>query len=90
MCGMPGKDMITSGKDMTTIVVTVADQWMSRFTAVKEKLQSMGMHIEKVMPKLGVISGTTTNIKKLKSVEGVESVNVESSHSLPPSSAKLQ
>ena len=76
--------------NVISIVVTVGDDWMNKFNIIKDKLLSVGMQIEKVMPKLGVISGTVSNPSKIRSVEGVESVDIESSHSLPPSNVRLQ
>ena len=80
--------MVTN--EITQVVVTVSDSGMNKFNFIKNELQEMGMHIEKVMPKLGVISGSTSNPAVLRSVEGVESVNVDYAHELPKPKSKVQ
>lgn len=76
---------------MKSIVITVTDEALGYINDVVHQLEGQGMHIERVMPRTGVISGTTTSsIAALKQVEGVMDVQEEVVHKVPPAKSRIQ
>jgi hypothetical protein len=75
---------------LLSIVVTVDDQGLSKLNDIQDQLKANGMHIERVMPKLGTISGTALDLAVLESIDGVEKVSIDHNHKLPPSKSKIQ
>lgn len=76
--------------NVKSVVITINDDAMDRIDNLIEDLKSEGLQIEKVMKKLGVISGTASNLKALKKIDGVMSVEEEIQHQLPPRNSKIQ
>lgn len=64
-------------KNEISVIVTLKDSSLGKFEEVREVLIHEGLQLKKSMPKLGVISGTTSNIESLKRVKGVQNVEVE-------------
>jgi hypothetical protein len=76
---------------MKSIVITVTDEALGHINDVVHQLERQGVHIERVMPRMGVISGTSTSsIAELKQVEGVMDVQEEVVHKMPPAKSRIQ
>lgn len=74
----------------TAVIVTIADEAMEQLDTIKAALQANGLEIERVMPMLGVIAGTTSDLAPLRAIKGVESVSIDYKHTLPPSDSAIQ
>lgn len=63
-------------KETKPVVVTVSDEALKNIEAVAKQLTAKGMHITRVMPLSGVITGSVAaeSAAKLGSVSGVTSV----------------
>jgi hypothetical protein len=79
-----------SNPKLLSIVVTLDDQGLLNLNDIQDQLKAKGMHIGRVMPKLGTISGTALDLAALRSIAGVESVSIDHEHKLPPSNQKIQ
>jgi hypothetical protein len=74
------------------VIVTVADDALTRIQEVAKQLASKGMKVKRVMPITGVISGLCPSNKAsaLEKVGGVVSVEEEVVAHLPPPDSSLQ
>ncbi len=70
-----------------SIVVTVSDEALPDIRDVADRLAAQGMIVDRVMPKMGIISGSCAPAKTsaLEAVQGVTSVEEEAVARLPPS-----
>ena len=66
-------------KDSKSIIVTVADDALGEIQSLATRLKDHGMTIKRVMPVMGVISGSVAASKlgTLRGVSGVTSVEEE-------------
>ena len=74
------------GKTDTPVIVTVSDAMLKNIQQVAEQLTAKGMKINRVMPVMGVISGSSPSSKMstLKDIDGVASVEEEVTAVLSP------
>jgi predicted CoA-binding protein len=79
-------------KNVAPVVVTVSDEMLKNIHRVAERLTAKGMKVERVMPVLGVISGSSalSKMSSLKAVDGVTSVEEEVTAVLPPPDSPVQ
>ena len=73
-----------------SVIVTVSNDAMKEIESVAKDLENHGMMVSKVMPRLGVISGSVENISNLRNVNGVQSVSEEKITRLPKSGSDVQ
>jgi hypothetical protein len=68
------------------IIVTVADDALKNIHELATKLTAKGMHVDRILPITGIISGSCTSTKmgELENIDGVMSVEEEASAELPP------
>lgn len=81
-----------SGKTQTPVVVTVSEASLKNIQEVAKRLAAKGMKVDRVMPVMGVISGSSPSSKMstLKAVDGVASVEEELAAVLPPPDSTVQ
>lgn len=74
------------------VVVTVADDAMTRIHDVARQLGSAGLDVTQVMPLTGVITGhfSGRKLSELKGVTGVASVELEQGVQISPPDAGVQ
>ena len=89
---MPPKRATGKKKEAGPIVVTVSDAKLPDIEAVARQLVAKGMTVERVMPTMGVISGTaaTVDVAALRDVDGVQGVERELAAGLPPPDSETQ
>ncbi len=70
--------------------VIVDDDHLQQTTAVSKLAEQAGLHVESVVPEIGVIygSGDEALLETLAQVEGVQKVDREATYQLPPVSEK--
>lgn len=76
----------------SSVIVTVTDAKLDNIESVATSLRARGMKVEQVLPKTGVISGSSapSKMEQLRGVEGVESVEQEAVAVLPPPGSPVQ
>jgi hypothetical protein len=74
------------------ISVTIADDQLTDIHAVAGRLAAAGMHIDRVLPPVGVITGyvETSQRNAVERVPGVAAVEDETTFQLPPSDDEVQ
>lgn len=74
------------------VLVSVADEYLQRFTEVLDQLTEAGMAIERENRAIGVISGSidANHISKIRSLEGVATVEESRQIQLPSPDNKVQ
>ncbi|MEY2516813.1 MAG: hypothetical protein QOJ89_4171 [bacterium] len=74
------------------VTVTVAESQLAQIEDVAERLRAAGMHVEQVLPAIGVITGTVpaAQLTALAEVEGVASIEEQTKFELPPPDAEVQ
>lgn len=77
-------------KESTSIIVTATDTAMKHMNEFVQKLTEKGMHIARIMPRTGVVSGEISNIQALEGMEGVLRVDREYTHHLQPPHSRIQ
>lgn len=84
MSGLPGPGRDAAGTDVA-ILVTVADAHLGALDDVRAQLQDAGMHVERVLGAVGVITGSAPpgweDLTRLDCVAGVEA---DRTITLPP------
>ena len=78
------------GLALKSVIVTITDEAMDRIEEVAGKLKSKGLLIDRVLPRVGTISGKAKNPNALEKVRGVMSVEEEYTSELPPAGADVQ
>jgi hypothetical protein len=81
-----------AAKSRTPVIVTVSGRMLKNIHQLAEQLGAKGMKVNRVMPVLGVISGTlpSSKMSTLRTVDGVESVEEEVTAVLPPPDSPVQ
>ncbi|MFI7481858.1 hypothetical protein ACH9EU_05505 [Kocuria sp. M1R5S2] len=77
---------------MMRICVTVDAAHLAVIDDVAGALRSCGMQVEQVLGSIGMVTGSAgeSSVPALRSVDGVESVDEELTHRLPPPEAGVQ
>lgn len=79
-------------KKRKPIIVTVADDALKNIHELADRLAAKGMKVDRVLPITGIISGScpSTKMGDLENVDGVTSVEEETSAEIPPPDSSLQ
>ena len=74
------------------VIVTVSEGMLKNIHEVADQLTAKGMKVDRVMPVMGVISGSSplSEMPNLKTIEGVASVEEEATAVLPPPDSPVQ
>ena len=77
---------------MAGVTITVDDTHLDRIEEVAAHLRSSGMQVDQVFNEIGVISGSVPDDRRqlLKTVTGVQSVEVAATVQLPPPESPVQ
>ncbi len=84
--------MSKAGKNIKSIIVTVADESLDKIDGVAKQLKANGMNVKQILPSTGVITGlcSASKLNGLEKVKGVMSVEEETTSHLPPPDSTLQ
>ncbi|WES64043.1 hypothetical protein P0L94_16430 [Microbacter sp. GSS18] len=74
----------------TRITVSVDDEHVDDVDAVVARLEACGMTVEKVLPSLGMVTGTIEDPGALRDVVGIHPPVAERSVRLPPPGDDIQ
>jgi hypothetical protein len=77
---------------MRLVTVTVDDAHAGSIDAVAARLRDAGMDVERVLPAIGVITGSVdaSRLHLVEAADGVASVEEQASFKLPPPGADVQ
>jgi hypothetical protein len=74
------------------ILVAVDENHIEQILEVAQHLRSTGMHVEQILDRLGVITGSCDSDKmpEISQIAGVSHIEVEREYQLPPPESDLQ
>lgn len=83
----PGDDM-----DTVQVNVTIDNAHLEQIDAVTEQLKAAGLDVTQTLSTLGIVSGSidADKVDSLSEVNGVESVDVDKTITLPPPGSNIQ
>ena len=89
---MSTKRKASTPKAVKPVIVTVTDAKLADIHQVADQLKAKGMKVNQVLPRTGVISGSSaaSKMSALEKVEGVMSVEEEAVAVLPPPDSPVQ
>lgn len=75
-----------------SVIVTVSDNALPNIRQLADELGAKGMKVDRVLPVTGVITGscTASKVPALGKVDGVLSVEEETTARLPPADSPVQ
>ncbi len=74
-----------------SMTVTLDDEHLARAQQVSDALEDLGLTVERVMPEIGVITGSGEEalLDRLRALDGVAEARPESGVRLPPFSGRV-
>ena len=80
----------TEEENLAQVTVTVDEDHLSSLDQVVDELRSHGMHVDAVLETLGMVTGSTTDVERLRDVDGVSGVDAQLEHRIPPPEEDIQ
>ena len=80
----------TGEENLAQVTVTVDEDHLSSLDQVVGELRSRGMHVDAVLESLGMVTGSTTDVERLRDVDGVSGVDAQLEHRIPPPEEDIQ
>lgn len=77
-------------ENLAQVTVTVDDEHLASLDQVVGELRDRGMHVDAVLESLGMVTGSTTDVDRLRQVEGVSGVDAQLEHRIPPPEEDIQ
>ena len=88
---MPARKTTTKAADIE-VIVTVADEHLSKLPALAAQLMAKGLKVAHTMESTGMISGSAPRGKlaQLRAVDGVTAIEASGSMQIAPPDAEVQ